>query len=76
LWYSESNADAAARGGGNGGFGNGEADMHIAEIDDTENAAGQRPWWRDEGIMIVGIAVNYATAKVRETRERFGFEEP
>ncbi len=25
--------------------------------------------------MIVGIAVNYAAAKMRETRERFGFEE-
>ena len=61
--------------GGDYGFADRETSMHIAEIDDAKDAARLRPRRRDEDIVIVGVSVDNAATEMRESGERFGFEE-
>ena len=61
-------------GGGDGGLGYREADVHIAEVDDAENAAGLRPGRRYEGVMVVGVSVNDAAAEIRKLWDGFALE--
>ena len=51
------------------------AEVHVAEIDDAENLARLRPWRADQGVVIVGVAIDHAAAEVGKIRNGIGFEE-
>jgi len=62
-------------GSGDGGLGNREGFVHVTEVADRENQTGLRPRRRNEGVVIVGVAVDDATTKVRNPGQGFTFEE-
>jgi len=59
-------------GGGDGGIGDGDGVMDVAEVYDGSNEAGLR---RDQGVVVVGVAIDDAAAKMREGGNGFLFEE-
>ena len=61
-------------GGGDGWFRNGKARVHIAKVDQARYAARLRPRGRNEGVMVVGVAINNAAAKIWKKWYGLGFE--
>ncbi len=62
-------------GSGNGGFADRVTHVHIAEVDDAENAARKRPRGGDERVVIVRVTVDYAPAEMGKIGNGFGFKE-
>jgi len=62
-------------GSSDGRFGNREGFVHVTEVEDGENQSGLRPSRRNKSVVIVGVAVDDAATKVRNTGQDFTFEE-
>ena len=58
-------------GGSDGGFGYGNGVVHVSEIDDAGDAEGLRI---DESVVVVGVTVDDAAAKMGKARDGFLFE--
>lgn len=67
VWFTEDGVRA-----GDGDFGDGEAVVHVAEVDDAQGLAGERPRRADQDVVVVGVAVNHAAAELSELRDNFG----
>lgn len=62
-------------GAGDGEFADEQAAMHVAKVDDAQNPLRLRPGWRNQDVIVVGVAVDDASTHFGKTGQSFEFEQ-